>query len=148
MFVVRTDESTQCFMKISIFISMYKESSPYLASKRAINQSSENICSYDTHPRSIFLTGQASICKMQLVKNIDLFTRHVLKKSSTNAMSVFQISVFAITHAAFNHFAGLLESYNSHSPVATKFFNNHRSTWSTNLSVCYNTLASITFIYK
>lgn len=36
---------------------------------RAINQSSENMWSYDTQEVLEFLTGQASICKVQMIKN-------------------------------------------------------------------------------
>lgn len=64
-------------------------------------------------------------------------------------MSVFQIFVLPITHAVFiTIFNDFLYSYNSPIPVATKFFNNHGSTWSTHLTLCSKSVASITFIYK
>lgn len=77
MFAVRINESTQRFTEISFFIWIYKESSLYLADKKAINQSSENMI-YDTHPRSIRISNMSSICKVLLVKIkiiIDLFAR-------------------------------------------------------------------------
>lgn len=77
MFAVRINESTQRFTKISFFIWIYKESSLYLADKKAINQSSENMI-YDTHPRNIRISNMSSICKVLLVKIkiiIDLFAR-------------------------------------------------------------------------
>lgn len=53
-------------------------------------------------------------------------------KSSTNAMSAFWIFIFATIHATFiTILHDFPDSYNSHIPIATKFFNKHGSTWST-----------------
>lgn len=64
MSAVRIDESTQCFTEIPFSFVFTKK-----ADMRAINQSSENMWSYDTQEVSEFLTGQASICKVQSIKN-------------------------------------------------------------------------------